>query len=269
MIFVSLFLTILLSLGSMHQIHGSEISQAEQAFRTRYQHLKIPSFTHNPDPYSYNDGTQEVAIHNVYNLGDTLCNWIEGKTNTQDALKALFTYKAPRNLPTINTENDIHHFKLLHEMGHYDLSQKGFTFLNKQRLIISSALLNMYTWGIHRSKPYKNIFTKLCSKSIATGTLACAINIAWERFHENYADNYACKQVLDVKSIQKAAQEMEDRTQQGKSALEQLFKQNKIPLELIKPFVGIVGFLNDPYHPSDPSRLKKFQATIATRFPTT
>lgn len=233
--------------------------QSEIAFRERYKDLNIPQFTFDPKKSYYHDcGTREIFKDSFFHAGDQVVDWLDGEIRLKEVFKNIWRYKAFRYQPTINSEIDLDHFKLLHEKGHNDLAEKGATCFNMFKVNTAIIGATFALWGKYKKQPYKNIGTKLGSKAIVASIAGIFMNTAMRRFHEVYADNYACKHVKDKKSLEKVKNELINKIAQSKKEWTQL----GVPVIFQKP----IECLLDSYHSSAQTRLMKIQKTIDVRF---
>ncbi|HSW75521.1 MAG TPA: M48 family metalloprotease [Candidatus Saccharimonadales bacterium] len=260
---LSLRITTILLILNFTQTHSSSTKtdrqkQIELAFRERYKELKIPKITFNPNKTScFQDGTRAVFKDYFFNFGDQIVDWIDGKKTMLNAFRDIWKYKAPRHESIINLRENDHHVTMLHEVGHYDLSQKGVNIENRDKLNIGIAVAIMVLWGKHKKKPYKNIITKAGSKCIAAMVLTRVIHKSVERFHETYADNYAFKHVKDKEAVLQTIDQINSKKSK------QILDEAGIPLLIQR----LICFCGDQHHPSYVSRLAKLQDVLKTRFP--
>ncbi|OGB86494.1 hypothetical protein A3J41_01215 [candidate division TM6 bacterium RIFCSPHIGHO2_12_FULL_38_8] len=211
---------------------GNSFAQAEANFRKKYSHLNIPSILL-VDPIKHPltglDMGMDVAYHP--NLHKILS---ESRKVSQTDEKAF-------------------EWLMLHETGHAQYP-KIVPSIRYGALGLEG--LTAYFWGIHKSKPYKNILTKVGSKFLGTIAVGMLLSTNLCKAEERRADNFANKHA-DAQALQGGIKWLSDRE-----------KINKIILPIVLPGVPdcIRQFLNDPLHPSFDSRIAKCQKALKSRF---
>lgn len=251
----------------------------EQAFRAKYKHLDIPRFEYSDNfshshEYVYSDGAERILFDVLTYPIDCCFDWAEGKGYSWDN----FVKNSPKvDEPKVIVKEDFNDFIVLHELGHHDLSQKGLSSINRQKIEVMAGMVFIGLCGKHKSKPYKNAFTRFISKTTAGSLAYCLSNWGLERYNEYYADSYACKHIQDKAQLEQVI-EKQKRQADGRHKyflmMKEYFSQQEITVSnkfikmiLSSPFIyDCYNFYNDPFHPSPSSRLKKFERVLQERF---
>lgn len=201
---------------------GISLYDLEQSMRQKYNKISIPSIA----------VVNDVSIGYVPLIQKIFIN----KSHFSD-------YSATSN-----------EWALLHETGHG--TENTTTVVSSTTL--GSLCATSYFWGMHKKIPYKNIATKLASKTTASLALNSLIYCYGARLDEKHADSFANKYAdqaalqggIDIfKSVQKSKEN----------------KYNQFKYSNIIPF-QVFEFLKDPLHPSLNSRITNIQNTLKTRF---
>lgn len=234
----------------------------EKKFREKYSSLDIPKFKYdhpfNSYAYSYNDYYDYSTTKN--NLSNDI---FYGCCALNDSVKDTLNNNTPSTSadfydPTIYTDKKLNHWALLHEAGHHDLSKKWYTphDINKMTALVSP--ITLILWGKHRIEPYKNLFTKIFSKCIASTFAAYTTNFALKRYHEYYADKFANQHAKDKQTLERGIRRLESHQ----------IKQNDIldTMHIPAPLRPTFMFLADE-HPSLSSRITTIEKTMQKRFP--
>lgn len=226
--------------------------QAEQAFKETYKHLDIPNIVpgiqnayHHCNPHEHHDFIDRHYDFFAHPLGQIA---------QECFIKPFFTYE-----PTITKEYETDHFILLHEIGHYELS-KTLPTQNIAPISLTTGITAMMLCGKHKKLPYKNIITKAISKSIAGLSAAGLSYVSLARFHEVYADNYACQHIQDKEKLQQAISDLKKMDKEFKS----FYQESSGPATLIG--YNFFRFYHDPVHPSSLSRAQKAERMLHKRF---
>ncbi|MBP9765331.1 M48 family metalloprotease [Candidatus Babeliales bacterium] len=132
-------------------------------------------------------------------------------------------------------------WSILHEAGH---AQQPRNISTINIVVGVTQLFSLYFWGIHKSKPYKNIFTKISSKVIAAIAIGGLVNCTLMRAEERRADNWANAHA-DQETLQGGIETLE--------AVKQIAQQKSQTTW-------------DPTHPSIDSRIAKIKKTLKNRF---
>jgi hypothetical protein len=216
-------------LKSVYSIEdGRSFQQFEDEFRNKYSKLNIPEI-------KLLDGRFGLSYH-IY-----------------DHFIALFR-------PYINgSDCDASKMEwcLLHEVGH---SQKPNFSKSINLGAIFSGILMPFLWGKHKTKPYKNIVTKISSKTLAGISASVIFFCAARKLEERRADNFA-NQHADEKALVR-----------GLEYFESIKKSENVAFEKIKTYSFFLGMAlapfkwGDPIHPTINSRIAKIKTALKTRF---
>ena len=237
---------------------GRTFLDFEHQLRLKYSHINIPNIilSDNPVIIGYtNKASRELPNVVKYEAKDTI-------VISPDYL----TYTDPKLLELI----------ILHEAGHHDSHKIHYTESWNNYSWLGFA----YVWGIHKTKPYRNIATKLASKTIAGILVTTMCHLAFMRFYEEpYADTFACKHASEETLKHATLENIQPNfDKQHKHHLELLLNHTlkEIGNDTIKfqlkdnPDIVLHDWLKvllSLDHPSTESRVAKFQYYLAKRFP--
>jgi hypothetical protein len=141
---------------------------------------------------------------------------------------------------------------ILHEKGH--LTKPAIPDLIETQLSTVQAYVLAF-WGAHKSKPYKNVFTKYPSKAIAFLALPALFKVAAYRSEEKRADRWANAHA-DEQALKGGISIFENWI---KPKHQEICKDLNLPL-------SVGQHLIDPIHPSSDSRIAKIKTALKARF---
>lgn len=160
--------------------------------------------------------------------------------------------------PTIGVDDNSSSFFTLHECGHHALSKYLPCDIDED-LQLAATVGTFGLWGKHKKIPYKNKFTKITSKTIASLIVSYAAKVIYNQIHERYADSFACRNAIDKACLEEGLKILKTKQEYD----EKILNEKKIPSYLR----FLYNFYNDPYHPSDSTRIKQINDAIQKRFP--
>lgn len=150
---------------------------------------------------------------------------------------------------------------ILHEAGH---AQKQFQNNAIGTALVAIPLLVAYYWGAHRTKPYKNIATKLLSKACAATIAGILVGSELIKAEEKRADSWANEHgdeealLGGINALNRCKGIIQDKL----AHTENVAILNKIPFSILE-------WIYCPYHPSVDSRIAKIKRALKKRFPHT
>lgn len=141
---------------------------------------------------------------------------------------------------------------ILHEAGH--LTKPGaYDYIPAFQQALQAYVLAF--WGAHKSKPYKNIISKSCSKTLAALMASLLFNSLAIRAEEKRADRWANNHA-DEQALRGGISFFEDFAKP--------LRQNMCA-QMGLPYISGQALI-DPSHPSDDSRISKMKKALKTRF---
>lgn len=189
-------------------------------------------------------------------LVDTMVDGLFGQDTGMDAAfipqdKMIWASRA-----TASTHNSkAFEWAMLHETGH---AQQPNNMPAIQGAVGITQLLTGYYWGMHKAKPYKNLLTKLGSKTFAAMLAGSVVGSTLMKAEERRADNWA-NSVADKQALLGGIEYFDC----FRSKLQDQWSGYKIGS--IVPF-SVGKYLMSPLHPNVDSRIAKIKTALKARF---
>lgn len=215
-------------------VDGTSVATMEADFRARHPQA--------PDLLLTN---QAILMSTSQDLGEFVAHCVLGGKPTSTITKSAVQ----------NSSVAAMNWAWLHEMGH---AQMPYNTQSIQCFVAFVNCATLYYWGAHRAVPYvyKNRFTKIGSKALASVTAGAMCNVLLMRAEERRADNWANAHANKEELVGGV-----EYLSNFKEHLRAIHEADKFKL----PF-SVAQHVMDPIHPAVESRLQKIRTALMERF---